>query len=512
MLENRTQNAIRNMIFGLTNKLVSVILPFVTRTIILHYLGSHFLGLGSLFSSILSFLNLSELGLSAAIVQTMYQPIAEQNEDRICMLLRYYRSFYRVVGAVILGAGMCLLPFLPKLIKGTPPDDVNIYVLFCMYLANTAVSYFFAAYKQSLFTAHQRSDIISRIHIVVNVTMQAGQILALLLTKNYYIYAFLPLSATLITNLVNAVLTNKMYPRYKCRGKLDLATRGEIRKKITGLIGTKINSVVVHAADTVVISSFLGLTDAAMYDNYYYIINSISAFVVIFFSSVTAGTGHSMVTESLDKNRKLFNRLALINSWGVGWCSVCLICLLRPFMEIWVGDEYVLPMNLEILFVLYFFIYNIQRVILMFKDAAGLWYEDRFRPYISMIVNVLLNLTLVQFIGLQGVILSTIVAFLISVPLLNRTLFRCYFGESGGKNLLQMLTDLLITVFASGITYSCCAFLPKGLPYLLIRMLVCIVVPNVVFYFAHRKKEAFPEVKNILQEKYRKGETNKTGG
>lgn len=511
MLENRTQNAIRNMIFGLTNKLVSVILPFITRTIILHYLGSHFLGLGSLFSSILSFLNLSELGLSAAIVQTMYKPIAERDEERICMLLRYYRSFYRVVGTVILGAGLCLLPFLPKLIKGTPPADVNIYVLFCMYLANTAVSYFFAAYKQSLFTAHQRSDIVSRIHIVVNVTMQLAQILVLLRTKNYYIYAFLPFSATLITNIANAVVTKKMYPHYKCKGKLDLATKGEIRKKIAGLIGTKINSVVVHAADTVVISSFLGLTDAAMYDNYYYIINSISAFVMILFSSVTAGTGHSMVTESLDKNRKLFNRLALINAWGVGWCSVCLICLLHPFMEIWVGEEFVLPMNLEILFVLYFFVYNIQRVILMFKDAAGLWYEDRFRPYISMIINVLLNLTLVQFIGLQGVILSTIVAFLVSVPLLNRTLFWYYFRESGNKHLFQMFTDLLITVFASGIAYSCCVFLPKGLPYLFIRILVCIVVPNVVFYLAYRRNEAFPELKNALRAKFRKGKTSKTG-
>ena len=225
---------------------------------------------------------------------------------------------------------------------------------------------------------------------------------------------------------------------------------------------------------------------------------------MIFFSSVTAGTGHSMVTESLDKNRKLFNRLALINVWGVGWCSVCLICLLRPFMQLWLGDEYVLPLDLEILFVLYFFIYNIQRVILMFKDAAGLWYEDRFRPYISMIVNVVFNLTLVQFIGLHGVILSTIIAFLISVPLLNRMLFRCYFGETGNKNLFQMLVDLLITVLAGGITYGCCAFLPTGLPYLLIRMLICVVVPNIVFYFIYHKKEAFPEVMNLLRAKIQK--------
>ena len=125
----RTKNATRNIGAGLINKFVVLLLPFFVRTAFIYNLGSEYLGLNSLFSSILSVLNVAELGFSSAIVFSMYDPIAKDDDDTICALLSYYRKIYKVVGSIILVGGVAILPFLTKLVKGDCPTELNIYIL-----------------------------------------------------------------------------------------------------------------------------------------------------------------------------------------------------------------------------------------------------------------------------------------------------------------------------------------------------------------------------------------------
>ena len=135
----RTKNATRNMWMGMINKVVVLVLPFFVRTAFIYSLGSEYLGLNSLFSSILTVLNITELGFSSAVVFSMYEPIAKDDDDRICALLNYYRKIYRIIGTIILAGGIIIMPFLPHLINGECPDELNIYILFFIYLLNTAL-------------------------------------------------------------------------------------------------------------------------------------------------------------------------------------------------------------------------------------------------------------------------------------------------------------------------------------------------------------------------------------
>ena len=73
----RTKNAIRNMLWGVLNRIVNIIFPFVLRTVFIYTLGSMYLGLNSLFTSILTVLNLAELGFSSAIVYLSLIHISE---------------------------------------------------------------------------------------------------------------------------------------------------------------------------------------------------------------------------------------------------------------------------------------------------------------------------------------------------------------------------------------------------------------------------------------------------
>ena len=62
-MATRTQHARRNIITSVANKLIIMLANFVMRTMLIHYLGDIYLGLDSIFTSILQILSLTELGV-----------------------------------------------------------------------------------------------------------------------------------------------------------------------------------------------------------------------------------------------------------------------------------------------------------------------------------------------------------------------------------------------------------------------------------------------------------------
>ena len=105
----RTKNAARNIAFDGILEMMNMLFPFAIRSVMLHFLGTEYLGLNGLFKSLLMFLNLAELGVGSAMVFSMYRPIAEDDTPAICALLRLYRTLYRIIGLAIAAVGLCLI-------------------------------------------------------------------------------------------------------------------------------------------------------------------------------------------------------------------------------------------------------------------------------------------------------------------------------------------------------------------------------------------------------------------
>lgn len=492
MSASRTKNAARNVFFGMINKFVLLFLPFVTRTLILRLLGASFLGIGTLFSSILSFLSLTQLGLDSAIVYVMYKPIAENDTEKICALLNYYKRLYRIIGIVILFFGTVIVPFLPLLINGDAPEGINIYILYYIYLLESVIGYFFCGYKRCLIVAHQRSDVNSNVNTVINLIVQFSKIFAVYFSRSFYVYALVPVIGTLLSNFSTAIITIKMYPTYVPKGQVGIEIKNEIKKKLTGLFGTRLNAMVVHSADVMVISAFLGLSMTAKYGNYHYIMSSITGFVTMLSTSMTAGIGNKLVTDGIDESYKLFKNLSFMNSWVVGWASVCFICLYEPFIKLWVGKDMQLGIGFVILFVFCFYIHEIQRTMFSFKDAMGLWHKDKVRPYASMIINIVLNLVLLHIFGIYGVVASTVIAFLISLPWVNRIIYKNGFvNRSPAENIKSIISNLLITVAAVILTYVPCSLLGGSILAFVVRGVFCITIPNAFFFLCYRNMSEF---------------------
>ena len=503
----RTQNAARNITFGLLLKLYQILVPFLMRTAMIYFLGVQYSGLNNLFTSILQVLNLAELGVGSAMVFSMYKPIVEDDETAICALMRLYRTYYRVIGLVIAVSGLALTPFIPRLIKSDLPAGLNIYVLYLLNLAATVLSYWLFAYKNSLLQAHQRTDIVSKVTLVTNTVQYVIQFFALVVLKNYYAYVIISLVTQALTNVLTAVQATKMYPRYKPVGKLPGDQVREINHRIRDLFTAKVSWVILGSSDTIVISAFLGLTMLAVYQNYYFILSSIIGFVGIAFSACLAGIGNSIIVETKAKNFGDLKKFTFLESWVAGFCTVCLLCLYQPFMDIWMGKELMLCFSVVVCLCIYFFIYEIERLLDIYKDAAGIWHEDRMRPLVTALANLGMNLVMVQFWGIYGVILSTVLSqVFIGIPWLLRNLFTLVFDK---KDLLPYLKRLLfytlVTVAGCVATYWLCSLVPlERWPLLIVRGILCCIVPNLIYLGVYH---ALPEFREslILVDKMTKG-------
>lgn len=498
---SRTFNAIRNMVFGIILKLFQTVVPFLMRTVMIYFLGIEYLGLNGLFVSVLQILNLAELGISQAMTFSMYQPIAEKDEKKICGLLHLYRRYYFYIGLIVLIIGMILFPFLPHLISGDVPSDINIYVLYVIYLATTVCSYWMFTYRSSLLEAHQRNDVISKIQLTTNVVQFIIQFVVLIIWRNYYLYIVAQLVTQIIYQFLLNYVVKKTYPEYEPNGEIAKEDQAVITQKVKDLATSKFGAVILNSGDTVVISAFLGLTVLAVYQNYFYIITSVIGFISPMLYGTIAGIGNTIVTESREKIYSDFTDFTFMLSWVVCVCTCCFFNLFQPFMELWVGKELLLSFSMVIFLCIYFYLYEFNQLFNLYKDAAGLWHKDRFRPLITSLANLTLNIILVQFMGLYGVILSTVISMLaIGMPWLLHNLFDLLFERSVKNYLKKLFVYLAITIASCGMIYAICNPIKGNLIFLLfIRGIAAVLVPSVIYVVMFYKTKEFRKMLLLLK-------------
>lgn len=501
-MATRTQNAKRNIYASLINKLITMLLPFVTRSAIIYFVGVLYLGLNGLFTSILSVLALAELGVGSAMVFSMYEPIAKNDTDTVCALLNLYKKIYRIIGIVILTLGIIFTPFITKVIHGDIPTDTNIYILYLISLFNTSISYFLFAYKTSLLAANQRMDITTNTNTALTISGSIIQILLLCVFKNYYFYCIVTPITTISGNLIRGRIVDKMYPQYKCRGEVSEELKEEIKKRVFGLFIYRVSAVMRYSLDSLVLSSFLGLEVLAKYNNYFVIMNAIVGVMDIVTANTTASIGNSIALEIQEKNYNDFQKIQLIFMWLSGVFAVLMFCIYQPFMRLWVGKELMFDNLTMTVFCIYFFTNRWGDICYTYRQSAGLWWEDRYRPIIEAVVNLTLNIILVQIIGVVGVMLSTIIGLLFINSIWgSKILFQHYFTKyKQSKYLLELLWFTLVTVIAGAVCGVICNLLPSAersfmaFIYIGVRGAICAVVANAIFWLGYRKLPQYSDM------------------
>lgn len=504
LMDSRTKNTKRNLYSGMISQIMGIILPFFVRTVFLYTLGAEYQGLSSLFNSILHVLNLADLGFSSAVIYVLYKPISNNNTKEICSILSLLKKVYFYVGIIIIGLGLILLPFLTELISGSYPEDVNIHILFCIYLLDAGISYLLFGYKNALLTAMQRTDLINNIYTITSSFMKVVQLIFLLLLPNFYIYAFLMPIFTMINSIIVQICSKKYFPNYIPIGEVSLEVKYEIKKQLRGIIIGKIGDTSRNSMDSIFISLFLGLTTVARYDNYYYVFTSLYGVTLMINKAMQASVGNSIARDSVEKNYKDLCRFTFIFEWMCGWMSICMVCLYQPFMKIWMRDNISLlfPNGIMFLFCLYFYVITANNIRNLYINGAGLFWDIRKWNLIEAIANILLNYLLGYYLGVSGIILATIITIILfNFIARSQVLFKRYFRISIGEYFKNHCLYLLITLFNGCITYIVCSVINEdGLYGLFIKALLCLILPNILYYLVYRKTSKFTDMKLLVKQ------------
>ena len=515
----RTTNVKRNIVYGLMQGVVSRILPFIVRTILIYRYGVEYLGLNSLFTSILSVLSLMELGFGTAVVYSMYRPVADGDTDQICAYLTFYRRIYRYIGLTILAVGLALMPFLNSLIKDPSlPGGLNLYICYLIFLSNTVVSYLLYGYMTAIPTAFQRRDVLSRVDMVITVLSCVVRSMILLSIRNFYVFLLaLPL-VTVVRNLFTAYVVKRMYPAIESRGEINAEQKQDLKKKVYGILVNKLTSVSRNSIDSLCISAFIGLAVTGIYNNYYFIMASILNISVMICNSMMASVGNSIALESKEKNYSDMRLFDFMYMAIAGWSTTCMLCLYQPFILVWIGDKLMFEMPVVLGICLYFYILMMGAIRWVYHEGAGLWWECRYIMIGEAVANIVLNIVLCKVWGVFGIVLATVLSVLVTNYFLcPELIFRLYFKNGKLKEYwidhVYYAATMVLTAGASW--FACEKILPMSMASgreamncilcLGGRLALCSVLSIVVFWIIWHRSERYAMTITWLQKLKRAG-------
>ena len=495
------ENTKRGIWYGTINRGIGLILPFFIQTIMIRQLGIQYIGIKGLFTSILTVFSLAELGFGNAVVYAMYRPIAMDDNETLCALLNLYRNVYRIIGLVIALLGCGILPFLSLFVKDSYPNEISIEIVFGLYLLNTILSYWLYAYKSSLLYAYQRMDVVSIANTITRIVMFIGQVLVLVLAKNFYLFLIVSIGSTILNNVMIKFITERLFPNISCRGDVPEVLRDDIRKKVRGLLIGRLCDTTRNSFDSIFIAAFVGLTQTAIYSNYYYIITALNGLTWVVLSSLIGGVGNKLILEDREKNYEDMMLLNNIYMVIAGIMTAMMLCLYQPFMSVWMGVDNLFTSNIMIMFPIYFYIGKMGDIRSVYSDAAGLFWENRWRCIMETVANIILNYTLGKHWGVVGILIATIITlFLFGFIASAIVIFRCYFTNGKMRYFKNHLYIGMGTFIVCVISYMLCACISfKNIwGVLLLRCMTTIGICIIVYWLFFHKTVAYDSSKRFI--------------
>lgn len=491
----RVRQAGKNIFFGYISNFIIMIMGLIQRTVFIMVLDRALLGVNSLYTDILSMLSLAELGIGSALNYSLYKPVAHNDIGKIKSYMRLYKTAYLAIAGVITVIGLGMVPFLPYLIKdsgGISETDLILYYL--IFLFNT-VSTYFVSYKYSLVNAQQRNYIQTNITTVTKIVTVLVQIVMLLATKNFLLFLLSQSAVELTQKIFANRYLNKLYPYLQDKDvhKLDKKETAVVADKTKALMFHKIGDVARLSTDSIIITYFMNVDWVGVVGNYMQIITYATNYISVIFNSVISGFGNLVATESKEKQYAMFRVYRFFACWLYGFAAVGFWLLLTPLVTgIWLDDSWKLGQGVLALILVDFYFKGGRVVLVNFKIAAGIFEQDKYLSLIQGAVNLVLSVVGIQYIGLAGVYVGTVVSGVMANLIQPVIVYRDCFGRSAWSYFLDSLKYIgtIIGVVVLMVPVKSVILSQVNIRTFIFMGLIVSVVYNVVFLLLfHRTKE-----------------------
>ena len=177
---------------------------------------------------------------------------------------------------------------------------------------------------------------------------------------------------------------------------------GEIRRNVRAMLLHRIGAVAVFNTDNLLISKFAGVASAGLYSNYTMIRGFLNILVSALFDAITPALGNLTATEPEESKRTAFRRLSFFSAWLFGWMSICLFCLYDPFIDLWLGEGYLLSKPAVLLIAVNFYVNGMRTPVNNTKSVLGLFWDDRYKSIVEAACNLAVSVLLARALGRGG--------------------------------------------------------------------------------------------------------------
>lgn len=411
----RTRKSIINGRVALGYTVMTYVLNFISRTIFLIGLGSALLGLNSTLFNILQFLNIAEVGIGVAISTTLYKPFLHKDYEAINDIVSIQSWLYKRIGLWILIGGGLIMCFFPKIFHNSGIEMSYIYAAFTILIFNASLWYFFN-YKQVVLSASQDEFRIKYSYQSAMVLKVVFQMIAVYyFNHKYEWWLALELVFAIVASLMLHLMIKKNAPYLKVDShKIAILKQKypDILKKIKQLFFHKIGGFASQQATPLILYAYTSLSMVTMYFNYQMLVLAGVTLITTVFSSMGASVGNLVAQGARGKIVKVFYELYSIQFFICTVICVCGYYISGPFIDIWIGKEYILPNDIVCLMMLLMFLNSIRTVIDAFINAYGM-FGDIWSPMVEATINIGLAIILGYYYGLFGILLGIIISLVL---------------------------------------------------------------------------------------------------
>lgn len=406
----RSKKLIKIFSASLFRYLLTLFFSFFTRKLFIDALGVEYLGVSGLMANVLGVLAIAELGIGSSIVFSLYKPLAENDQNKVHILVDLYRTLYRYIALCVLVLGLVIMPFLTVI----SPDLAHIpyyNVIYLMFLANSVIPYFFA-YNSTLYTATQQDYILQNIRTLFYVFTTGATIVVLLWFPDYILLTACTMLLGILSQLVIYYMAHRKWTwlKNKSEGKLEAEDISIIKKNVRAMVFHKIGDYCINGSSSLIIAYAINLATVGLMANYMVIVGVLRSIAQEFFDSMIAGTGELVATTSSDKILHVFREMTYLAyviygllCLGIYFCVDDVICL-------WLGDGFLLPKTAILFIALNLYFLGMRVPPRIIKSGAGLFSNDQFAPIFESVINLVVGIWLAQTYGIAGVTAAILIS------------------------------------------------------------------------------------------------------
>ena len=496
--------AIKNIKYTVGMYVINNILKFILRSVFIITLSVEYLGLNSLLSDVVMLLSVTELGVGSAIAYSLYKPLSSGDSQTVKAIMQLLKRVYHYIGIIILLTGLSITPFLDYYIKDNTIENLKYFYLF--FLFANALSYFFS-YKWILLTADQKEYIVNYYHSIFLIILTILQIIFLFLFKSYWSFVIIMLFVKIFEYNYISLKADKLYPflNEKTKYILPLEIKNNIIKNTKGLMVNKFSILIGTSSFSIIASKYIGLEVVGLYSNYALILGAAATFCVQVFKTLTSFVGNILISNDSKQNLKIFNILFYTSAWLGAIIFNFLSVGLNEFIILWLGVDMQLEYSVVILMLLNFYLIYMQNTVTLFKEGAGLYWKERFRPVLESILNIGLSLFLVRIYGILGIILGNVFSRLLtSFWIEPYILFKNSIDVSFFYYLKQYFKYTLLIFITAGINVyiTDSLFENVSITVFIIKIILSFIVTNVLWLTIFGRREEIQYLINFIKSRF----------